>query len=201
MHADEHVSGNILVRRTSPVLTSESQREFETMQEEFFREVAPANFIERMYANEVIELFWEVRRLRRCKAALIDSMQGVALKNLIALAKGSLDGREEEQKLATAYLGADETARGQVVSFLSGRGLDQTALDAEAVSMRLDDLEKIERMIASMEQRRDKALVKIAEYRTCLAELLQTEAARLLEVRSDAAGQGEPPPDLAVAAE
>jgi hypothetical protein len=59
-------------------------------------------------------------------------------------------------------------------------GLDETAVEAEALRLRLDDIEGIQRLRTTAETRRDKVLHNIALYDKIFAERLQSSAERLL---------------------
>jgi hypothetical protein len=78
--------------RSNPVLASEDRAELARVRDEFFREVRPADFIERMYANEFVELYFEARKLRRAKAELVNSSRTLALKDVLVLGKGEMYG-------------------------------------------------------------------------------------------------------------
>jgi len=171
--------------------TSTSREEVERLRDEFFREVRPANFLERMYANEFVDLAYEVQRLRRMKAAMIDSLRPVALKNVLALAAGRLGSREEEHRLATEYLSGDLAARERVTRLLDERGLDQSAIEAEAFGIRSKDFIDIEAMIVSKENRRDKALLKIVDLRSCYAGTLFAAANKVIEHAETSSAEGE----------
>ena len=59
--------------------------------------------------------------------------------------------------------------------------LDETAIEAEAFRKSADDLERIDRLMASAEARRDKALVCIAQYRGDFGALLRESSDRLVD--------------------
>jgi hypothetical protein len=73
----------------------------------------------------------------------------------------------------------DKEAHKQVLETLSRFELDETAIEAEAKSSA--DLELLDRMVSSLESRRDKALGCVAEYRASLAHQLRQSADRIID--------------------
>ena len=59
----------------------------------------------------------------------------------------------------------DKEAKSQVSELLSRFELDESAIEAEAIRKLSSDLELLERMLTSLETRRDKALGYVVEYR------------------------------------
>jgi len=64
---------------------------------------------------------------------------------------------------------------------LSRFNLDESAIEAEAIRKSSADLELLDRMLTSLESRRNKALGCIAEYRASLAHQLQENAERIID--------------------
>jgi hypothetical protein len=75
--------------------------------------------------------------------------------------------------------------------------LDETTIEGEAIKKSTDDIERIDRLMASAEARRDKALVCIAQYRGDFGALLRDSSDRLvggkvLQLESAASEQQKP---------
>jgi len=60
-------------------------------------------------------------------------------------------------------------------------GLDESAIEAEAIRASSSDLEVLDRMLTSLESRRNKALCCVAEYRATLAHQLRESADRIID--------------------
>ena len=60
-------------------------------------------------------------------------------------------------------------------------GLDESTIEAEAFRSRAEDLERLERMLALAEVRRDGALRCIADYRQSLAKQIKQATDRILD--------------------
>ena len=169
----------------SPLLITESADEFDALRDAFEREIKPKGIIEQMYVHDICTVVWEILRLRRCKVVIINSAFRSALEHLLAQllrqpGQYEHDVRDEAQDLAHAWF-TDEEAKKQVSEILSRFGLDESAIEAEAVRRSSSNLELLDRMLTSSESRRDKALCCVAEYRTSLAHQLQESADRIIE--------------------
>jgi hypothetical protein len=68
----------------------------------------------------------------------------------------------------------DKEAHKQVLETLSRFELDETAIEAEAIRRSSADLELLDRMLTSLESRRNKALGCVAEYRASPHQLRES---------------------------
>ena len=165
---------------TSPLLLTESKDEFNLIRDNLNDQIKPRGIIEQMYVEDIAYLVWEILRLRRSKAAIINLAFRDALTEVVAQLlrkpgeyKHQLKDRAEE--LAREWF-SDPNVRKQIAELLREFDLDETALEAEAFRKSADDLEGIDRLMASAEARRDKALVCIAQYRGDFGALLRSAA-------------------------
>jgi hypothetical protein len=168
-----------------PLLITESADEFDTLRDAFEQEVKPRGIIEQIYVLDICAIVWEILRLRRCKVVIINSAFRSALEHLlIQLLKqpGQSDYhvRDEAQALAQAWF-TDQEAKKQVSELLSQFELDESAIEAEAIRRSSSDLELLDRMLTSLESRRDKALRCVADYRASLAHRLREGADRFID--------------------
>jgi hypothetical protein len=168
-----------------PLLITESADEFDALRDAFEREIKPQGIIEQMYVHDISSIVWEILRLRRCKVVIINSAFRSALEHLLVqLLKGPGQyGYEVEDKakaLAHAWF-TDQEAKKQVLEILSRFDLDESAIEAEAIRRSSADLELLDRMLTSLEIRRNKALGCVAEYRASLAGQLRESADRIID--------------------
>jgi hypothetical protein len=145
--------------------------------------VAPANIIEEIWARDVADLTWDVVRLRRLKAGLFTVGAGDGMAQLL---------RGMEQYAITGQLKAKEwaarkpAALAEVNSQLSAAGLDMADVTASTFSVRIDQFDRIERMLAAAEVRRAAALHaidnrRVAERARAAAEDAERAAAPAVE--------------------
>ena len=88
--------------------------------------------------------------------------------------------KDEAQPLAQSWF-TDQEAKKQVSEIFSRFDLDESAIEAEAVRRSSSDLELLDRMLTSLESRRDKALGCVAQYRASLAHQLRESADRIID--------------------
>jgi hypothetical protein len=168
-----------------PVLITESADKFDALRDAFKREIQPRGIVEHMYVDDISSIVWEILRLRRCKALIINAGFRSALEHLLAQllrppGRYEHDVRDEAQALAHAWF-TDKEAKKEVAEILDRFGLDEFAIEAEAIRRSSSDVELLDRMLTSLESRRDKALGCVAQYRTSLAHQLRESADRIID--------------------
>jgi hypothetical protein len=168
-----------------PLLITESAEEFDALRDAFEQEIKPRGIIEQMYVHDMSAIVWEILRLRRCKVVVMNSALRSALQDLLTqLLKepGQYDWhvQNEAQALAQGWF-TDKEAKKQVSEILSRFDLDESAIEAEAIRRSSADLELLDRMLTSLESRRNKALGCVAEYRASLAQQLRDSADRIID--------------------
>jgi len=168
-----------------PLLITESNDEFDALRDAFERQIKPRGIIEQMYVHDICSIVWEILRLRRCKVVIINSAFRSALEDLLTqLLKqpGQNDWhvQDEAQALAQGWF-TDKEAKKQVSEILSRYDLDESAIEAAAITRSSTDLELLDRMLTSLESRRNKALGCVAEYRANLAHQLRESADRIID--------------------
>jgi len=168
-----------------PLLITESADEFDALRDAFEREIKPRGIIEQMYVHHICAIVWEILRLRRCNVVIINSAFRSALEELLKQllrqpGQYDYEVKDEAQALAHAWF-TDQEAKKQVSETLSRFDLDESAIEAEAIRRSSSDLELLDRMLTSLESRRNKALGCVAEYRASLAHQLRESADRIID--------------------
>jgi hypothetical protein len=168
-----------------PLLITESAEEFDALRDAFEQEIKPQGIIEQMYVHDISSIVWEILRLRRCKVVIINSGFRSALQDLLKQllrqpGQYEYDVEDEAEALAQSWF-TDQEAKKQVSETLSRFDLDEAAIEAEAIRRSSSDLELLDRMLTSLESRRNKALGCVAEYRASLAHQLQESADRIID--------------------
>ena len=175
---------------SSPVfLTGENQAEYEQIFTQVMDAVAPRDILEKFWVEDTVYLFWEVRRLRRLKSNLLNSSARHGLKEVLEPLVRKTD-EEDAVALVANYNSAEALVRAwyrrepealkQVNDLLEKANLTMDAVMAQTLSVKLDDIQLIDRMIALAEARRTAALREVDRHREALARQLQL-AARAIE--------------------
>lgn len=138
----------------SPLLITESKDEFDCLRDAFDQEIKPRGTIEQMYVADIVQLTWEILRLRRCKAGMINAAFLRALESLLDPFLRRPGGYrrymgEEAGSLARAWF-SDPAGKKEVAQLLKDQ-LDEMAIEAEAVRSLTDKLEQLDRLLSSLE--------------------------------------------------
>ena len=167
-----------------PLLMTESREHFDQVRNSLEREIQPRGTIEQMYVHDMAYIVWEIRRLRRCKDTIINvafrtGLERV-LQQLLRRPSDSWADRWEIEGLALRWF-TDPKAKKEVTELLQEFELDEVAIEAEAIRECSQSLEQLDRMLRSLEARRDRTLALVTEYRVNLAHQLRGSAERMLQ--------------------
>jgi len=186
------------------LLQTENSQDFDDLRKAIQRDIKPEGIIEEFYVFEIACLMWDTLRLRRCKAATINSAYPRALKSLLKELSGTPEGvpdmllspeemakhkaryqddisddDREIEDLAFDWFGS-EKAQLRVSKLLRDFSLDESAIEARAIRLVSDDLNRLETMLMSLEARRDKLLRRIGEYREIFGKRLRASSDEII---------------------
>jgi len=131
----------------------------------------PNDVLEDMLMRDVVDLAWDVRRLRRMKANLLRLRARNAMSEVLApLVSGAY-------ALAEKWSARDAAAVGRVEAALESAGLSMDTVMAAALRAEIDEFERIDAMIADAENRRSTALSEIERHRASFAQELRDATA------------------------
>jgi hypothetical protein len=206
--------------KPSPVLITESADEFSRLRDDIKDEFKPHGAVEHFKVEEIAALIWEIHRYRRAKTTMINSAFREALQRLLKrvcrqpaqsvfdIEEDTEDDIEEDaeddievdaEELAHQWFGNDPSAKQLILQKLAYFGLDEHAIEAEAMRIMAPDLERLDRVLTSLEWRLDKALRSFAEFRGVLAPYLRETAERVIDgkVLPLSSASKNPPPRAA----
>jgi hypothetical protein len=175
--------------REPGLLTTESRQHFLRLKKEFHDEIKPCCTTERLYVDWVANSTWEILRLHRIKAELINGALLEALTNLLEQVlpadefESSYRRDEAAEHLARQWF-VDDKARAEVAVLLARLGMDEVALEAEAYRLRAKEIEGLDLMITSKTKSREDALRFIGKLRKNLGDRLRASSAEQLEQNS-----------------
>jgi hypothetical protein len=183
----------------SPVLITESADEFARLRDALKDELEPQGPVEEFLVDEIAVLIWETRRYRRAKTTIINTHYRVALEQLLKRVCRQSEIEEDIEDLVRQWFGGDQSDKQLVLEQLRYFGLNEDAIEAEAMRIMAADLENFDRMLTTAEWHLDKALRSLAEFRRVLGRHLHATAERLIDGEVLALGDGskKPPPALA----
>jgi len=130
--------------------------------------VKPADFLEEIWVRDVVALVWEAFQLRRLKTCLLET---AALTGCPVFSFFLPHARVNE--IAAGWARRDGERVKQVEGLLTKTGFTMEHIIAETLADRIEDIERIDRMIASAEQRRSAMLREVDRHRASLAARLR----------------------------
>ena len=172
---------------SSPLLAGEDFLKYDQLLQGIADHVQPADIFERIWTRELADLIWEKFRWRGLMVNLIIATEQEALQCVLRPLFGGFR-LDQADALAWRYRMKEPGAVEEVQRLLEKAGLTWDAVKAEALSLRIDDVERFNHMIVSAEKRRDATLQEIERRRATFGQKLpravkQVEGAdyRLLE--------------------
>jgi len=159
-----------------PILSGEDPGAYEALHDHIRTAVAPKDALEEIWVRDVADLVWEALRLRRLKASLFDT---AAHKGLSELLKPLLPYMQISN-LVESWARREPNAVAKVKELLKNAELDEDAIVAETFAVSAETFEKMDRLIAQAEVRRNAILREIDRHRDALAQRLREVALKLL---------------------
>jgi len=140
------------------LVTGEDTATYDQLAARIVAAVAPGNVIEEIWVRDIVDLVWDVVRLRRLKAGLfrVGASDGMA---------EIMRGFGEYHIAARDWAARKPAAVAAVNTQLSAAGFDASDLTTSTFAARIDQFDRIERMLAAAEVRRAAALDRIENRR------------------------------------
>jgi hypothetical protein len=180
----------------APLLPGEAEADYLGVAARIASIAQPKDAIEEFLTRDVVDLTWEVFRLRRLKAALLRAAASKGVHRILStIGYGvGLDLRSSEE-FAASLASGDAGTRREFSEILDKAKFTMNEVMAEALAEVIDSFERIDRMLASAEARRNNALHEIDRHREALGAAMrravdEAEDAefRDAETRSDGGG-------------
>jgi len=158
-----------------PLLEGEDTAAYDELLVRLSGTVKPADIFEEIWVRDIVDLVWEAFRLRRLKANLMTAAAHQGLRQI--LEPLTLSWRE----LARSWASRDRTAIKRVDELLASAGQTMEAVMAATLSVKLNDIERIDRMIATAEVRRNAILREIDRHRATWGQNLRRAVQQIEE--------------------
>ena len=161
-----------------PLLSTEDPRLYRELLDRFVGSVEPRNVIEWLWVKDIVDLSWEIARLRRYRALLIERER--ESKNAeIDYAREHADDRD--------LCWMDRLKRPQIEALRNAPRLDTEADSASLLILQyLGTYETVDKLLMSAELRRDRILRELDFRRERIAPLLRKTSDELIDARADA---------------
>jgi hypothetical protein len=155
-------AGRLALFGPPPLLEGEDTAAYDEFLVRISGALKPADILEEIWVRDVVDLVWEAFRLRRLKANLMTAVAHEGLREILE----TLIDWSDAKDLAQAWARRERGAIKQVDELLASAGLTMDAVMAQTLSLKLDDIDRIDRMIANAEGRRNAILREVDRHRT-----------------------------------
>lgn len=174
-----------------PLLPGESAEQYDAILRSIVQQVRPADVIDALWVKDVVVQIWEAKRLRLWRGQILAQARLDAAK---AVVKRVLEVRHrkrfvpahdieaEAQGIALDWLKGTSAGISSFESFLTESGLTAGDLMAQAFQVCLSDIERIDRMAANADHRRDALLREIERKRASLGQHLRAASSEIIDV-------------------
>jgi hypothetical protein len=152
-----------------PLLPGEKEADYASLAARVVGTTKPDDAIEELLVRDVVDLTWEVFRLRRARAGVLKASMSDGVRVVLdGLGHGAGETYGYTRQLGQAWAAGDKGARREVAAALKKAELTIDELTAATVESKIDSFERLDRMLASAEARRNNALREIERHRAAL---------------------------------
>lgn len=172
-----------------PTLPEENEEHYDALLRSMIQQVKPVDVIEAIWVKNIVDLIWEAKRMRQWRGRILIQARLKAVEDFITQALKNEDptglsmlGGPSADALAAGWMAGREIEKERVDGMLRGRGLSEADVPAHSFLLRLSDIEKIDRLASSADQRRDALLREIERKRASFAQQVRIATADILDV-------------------
>jgi hypothetical protein len=183
----------------APLLPGEAEADYVGVAMRLVAVAQPKDAIEEFLTRDVIDLTWEILRLRRAKAGLWRTAAGKGVRRILStIGKKPFIEVLSQPDLANEWAAGNATARRQFAEMLGKADLTMNDVMAEALAKEIEAFERLDRILASLEARRNNALREIGRHREALGAAIRqavddVQDAEFQDVETGTTGGGTPP--------
>ena len=154
----------------APLLPGEQEADYAEFALAIVKDARPRDAIEDLLTRDVIDLSWEVLRLRRLKAGLLRGATSSRIYQVMCRL-----GYEDEYagELAANWAAGKKAAQKTVAAALQKAQVTMGDVMAETLEDKIDSFERFDRLLASSEARRNNARQEIERHRAALGAAMR----------------------------
>ena len=156
-----------------PLFEGEDTAAYDELLSRISGAVKPTDILEEIWVRDVVDLVWEAVRLRRLKAGLITA---TAYRGVEQILTPLVEDYFDRDNLTQGWAKRQKRAIKRVDNLLASAGLTMYEVQARTLSDNLNDIERIDRMIASAEARRNAILREVERHRATWGQDLRRTA-------------------------
>ncbi|NDB68847.1 MAG: hypothetical protein EB015_12740 [Methylocystaceae bacterium] len=164
-----------------PLLPSENVADYEALSARVIAAAKPTDAIEHLYVRDAVDLQWELMRLRHLKTRLLVSSASVGLFKLMDDRMNNVSSDPNYK----SWIKNEPQGIKNIKSMLADWGLGESDIYAQTLAKKIDEFERIDRLAANAEARRNAALRELERHREAvgrrLRNALSTEDAQFVD--------------------
>ena len=156
----------------APLLPGEVEADYVDVASRIVAVAQPRDATEE-FLTRVVDGIWEILRLCRLKAGLLRMACSDGVRTVASKLGYKLTSMGTVHDLSVKWMSGDAKTRKEFAEILKKAGLGMEDVRAEALSSKIDTFERIDRMLASSEARRNNALREIDRHRAALGAAMR----------------------------
>ena len=158
-----------------PIIDGERETDYQNFRASCINAVKPKDAIEKIWLQDFVDYSWDSHRLRRTKTLLIQITRKQAVETILKQFDDADDVLSSTAWLtagpmALAWSQSEQEAVAKVEALLEMHDLDIDSIMATAITLKLPELERLDKLIASYDYRRDAAMRELGRRRDSLAK-------------------------------
>jgi hypothetical protein len=188
----------------APLLPTEAESDYLGVAARIVAVAQPKDPIEEFLTRDVVDLTWEILRSRRLKGGLLRAAVSKGVHRILTTIGHGHEPYAPRTELVNYFHFADKWASGKADyrdafdEMLNEAGFTMEEVMAEAFAAVIDPFERIDRLLASAEARRNNALREIDRHREALGAAMrrgveEIQDAQFEEVETGSVGGGAVP--------
>jgi hypothetical protein len=162
----------------APLLPTEAEADYLGLAARIVAVAQPKDPIEEFLTRDVVDLTWEILRLRRSKGGLLRAAVSKGVHRiLLTMGYGHdpyhSDDKSLADKFAAEWASGNASFRSKFEEMLKNAGFTMDEVMAEAFAAVIDPFERIDHLLASAEARRNNVLREIDRHREALGAAMR----------------------------
>ena len=160
----------------APLLPTESEADYLGVAARIVAVAQPKDPIEEFLTRDVVDLIWEILRLRRSKGGLLRAAASKGVHRILSTIGYGHDPYRDSVgyfDFAAKWASGNASVRREFEEMLKEAGFTMDEVMAEAFATVIDPFERIDRLLASAEARRNNALREIDRHREALGAAMR----------------------------
>jgi hypothetical protein len=144
-----------------PLVPGENEGQYASLAASVVAGARPRDAIEELLTRDVLDLTWEILRLRRVKAGILNASMSEGVESVMDRL-----GYDDTLDSSKRWAAGEKRLRNEVTRALAAAGLSMDEVTATTLELNLETFERIERLLSGVEVRRNNALREIDRHRS-----------------------------------